>query len=429
VRVWSSRRRVWGAVVVAAAVLAACRDLTVREGGQYASLAIAPVIAPGPPAPAILPIDNARIRVTRPPGDAVADAVINFPADSSRIAVKLRVPLKARSETLRVTVELRAVLVVLYSGSVEVQVWAEGQGPVATPKPVLSYVGPGVQIAQIRIAPRDTVLSFGDLLNFRVTALDASGNPLPDPSVVWSVSPALTPISAAGLLTAPLLRNAVTVRAVTTSGVADSTRLRFVPRPTALAILGGDGQQGAIGTVLGAPLAVVVKAADGLGVPGVPVRFRSITAGGAVRDAQVITDDNGRAETVATLGGLVGAYTYEAAVTGLAPVTFAENAIAAVASALTIVSGNNQSALIGPLLPGPLVVKATDAAGRAVSGALVDWSIVSGGGILGAATTITGSDGTTQVLHTLPLLAGANSIRAALRDAPTIQALFTAIGL
>ena len=295
-RALSSREAQLGAVLLATAVLAACQDVTGPDSQQYASLAIAPVIAPGPRPPDLLPIDNVRIRVTRPSGELVQETVVPFPADSSRISVRLRVPLRGRSERLRVTVELRAALVVLYSGSADVEVWAEGQGPVATSQPSLSYVGPGFQIARIQIAPRDTVLSFGDLLTLRVSAFDAGGNPLPDPAVTWSMTPALTPISAAGQLTAPLVYGTVTVRAVTTSGVGDSTRLRFVPRPTALTILSGNAQQGALGSQLGAPLAVVVKAADGLGVAGVQVRFRSIS-GGSVRDAQVTTDDSGRAET------------------------------------------------------------------------------------------------------------------------------------
>src|ERR1041385_3088141 len=414
-----------GTVVLAAAVLAACQDVTGPDSPQYASLSIAPVIAPGPRPADILPIDNVRIRVTRGSGDLVQETVVPFPADSSRLSVRLRVPLKGKSEGLPAPVELRAALVVLYSGAAEVEVWAEGQGPVATSQPSLSYVGPGGQIARIQIAPRDTVLSFGDLLTLRVSAFDAGGNALPDPAVVWSMTPALTPISVAGVLTAPLVRGNVMVHAVTTSGIGDSTRLGFVPRPTALTILSGNAQQGAIGSVLGAPLAVVVKAADGLGVAGVPVRFRAISAGGSVRDAQVTTDDNGRAETVATLGSAVGAYTYEAAVTGLTAVTFTENAVAAVASALTIVSGNNQSALAGILLPSPLVVKATDAAGNPVSGTVVDWTILAGGGALGAATTTTGPDGTTQVLYTLGAVPGAATIRAALHNAPAVTVSFT----
>src|SRR5258708_40346833 len=97
-------------------------------------------------------------------------------------------------------------------------------------------------------------------------------------------------------------------------------------------------------------------------------------------------------------------------------VSFAETALAAVASALNIVSGNNQSALIGLQLPSPLVVKATDAVGNPVAGILVDWSILSGGGLLGAATTTTGADGTTQVLYTLGAVAGPAPARAGLQS-------------
>src|ERR1044071_702264 len=110
-------------------------------------------------------------------------------------------------------------------------------------------------------------------------------------------------------------------------------------------------------------------------------------------------------------------------------VSFPETAIAAVASALAIVSGNTQSALIGLPLPNPLVVKATDASGNPVSGAQVDWTILSGGGQLGSATTTTGADGTTQVLYTLGSVAGPATIKAALHDAPTVTVSFTETAL
>jgi hypothetical protein len=131
-----------------------------------------------------------------------------------------------------------------------------------------------------------------------------------------------------------------------------------------------------------------------------------------------------------TVGSVAGPASITAALHDAPSVTvsFTETALAAVASTLAIVSGNNQSATAGLPLAQPLIVKATDAAGRAVSGALVDWTIVSGGGLLSAATTTTGADGTTQVLYTLPLQVGANGIRAALHDAPEVQVLFTATG-
>src|SRR5439155_734808 len=108
---------------------------------------------------------------------------------------------------------------------------------------------------------------------------------------------------------------------------------------------------------------------------------------------------------------------------------FTETALAAAASALTLVSGNNQSDLVGLQLANPLVVKATDAAGRAVSGAQIDWTILSGGGWPGSATTTTGSAGTTQILYTLGSLAGPATIRAALLPSPALFRSFTETAL
>src|SRR5207247_683968 len=156
---------------------------------------------------------------------------------------------------------------------------------------------------------------------------------------------------------------------------------------------------------------------------------------------------DGTTQVLYTLGGLPGAATIRAALHNAPAITvsFTETALAGAGLALSIVSGNNQSALVGLPLPSPLVVKATDdlgrpgageqvakatdAAGRAVSGAQFDWTIVSGGGLLGSATTTTGSDGTTQVLYTLGSVAGPATIRAALHNAPAVTVSFTETAL
>ncbi|MBD2606891.1 DUF4082 domain-containing protein [Scytonema hofmannii FACHB-248] len=66
--------------------------------------------------------------------------------------------------------------------------------------------------------------------------------------------------------------------------------------------VGGDNQQGAIGTALPNPLVVEVK--DGSGNPqvGVTVNFTVTNGGGTVSPSSVLTDANGKASTVLTLG-------------------------------------------------------------------------------------------------------------------------------
>jgi hypothetical protein len=200
---------------------------------------------------------------------------------------------------------------------------------------------------------------------------------------------------------------------------------------SALAIVSGNNQSALVGLPLANPLVVKATDAAGRAVSGAQIDWTIVSGGGLLGAATTTTGSDGTTQVLYTLGSVAGPATIRAALHNAPAVTvsFTETALAAVATALTIVSGDNQSALGGLQLPSPLVVKATDAAGRAVSGAQVDWTIVSGGGLLSAATTTTGADGTTQVLYTLPVLLGTKSIRAALHDNPAVQVLFTATGL
>lgn len=310
-------------LILLAGALAACGE-PVGPAELVASLAIAPVLAPGT-IPNALSIDNVRIRLFRAAAATVIDTVVVFPADSNRISVVLRVPLKARSERLLLLVELRLGSQAYYSATETVQLFAEAQGPTPTPHPIVNYVGPGASARTLVITPRDTVITFGDSFSFRVSATDAAGGAVSNLLLLWSTFPAL-PISSSGTLVAPSTRGTAKLRVFTPAGVGDSTTVRFAPAPAALALLNGGGQSGTVGTALGNPFVVQVRGSDGLGVPGVAVHFRAVTAGGAVRDAVVVSDATGLAGTLLTLGNAVGPYVFEASVTGIPVIVVNANA-------------------------------------------------------------------------------------------------------
>jgi adhesin/invasin len=83
-------------------------------------------------------------------------------------------------------------------------------------------------------------------------------------------------------------------------------------------------------------------------------------------------------------------------------VSFSEAVIAASASALTIIAGNNQSGAAGSTLATQLVVQVTDVYGNSVSGTPVSFNDNSAGGSF--STTLIGSDtsGLASVAYTLP---------------------------
>ncbi|MDZ4675191.1 MAG: hypothetical protein SGI84_12100, partial [Gemmatimonadota bacterium] len=75
--------------------------------------------------------------------------------------------------------------------------------------------------------------------------------------------------------------------------------------------------------------------------------------------------------------------------------------------ALTIVSGNNQSGVVGRELPLPLVVKATNASGSVIANMTVDFKVTSGNGSMYVVATSTNTNGVARNYWTLGTVAGA----------------------
>ena len=101
-------------------------------------------------------------------------------------------------------------------------------------------------------------------------------------------------------------------------------------RPRRLAMVSGDGQQGAPGEELAHSFVVEVLDQNGDPIPGVEVTFRVVTQdgtlGGRFTEEKVTTDTSGRAEAWLTLGSTPGRNSVEATVAGLT-VTFRSQGI------------------------------------------------------------------------------------------------------
>lgn len=105
--------------------------------------------------------------------------------------------------------------------------------------------------------------------------------------------------------------------------------LQGIPAPASqLRIQAGDGQTGLAGAELAAPIAVIVT--DDLQNPkaGIPVTFAVASGGGTVSTANAVTNAQGIASVVWTLGPSVGAQTVVATSTGLPAATFVATATA-----------------------------------------------------------------------------------------------------
>ncbi|HTT67876.1 MAG TPA: hypothetical protein VMF70_07605, partial [Gemmatimonadales bacterium] len=90
-------------------------------------------------------------------------------------------------------------------------------------------------------------------------------------------------------------------------------------------------------------------------------------------------------------------------------------------------AGDTQTGTAGQMLPTPLEVKVVDGSGAPVSGVSVSWYVVSGGGSVTPATSITGSTGLAQTSWKLGRVAGANVVSASLPGSSLIPPInFTA---
>src|SRR5688572_8465450 len=96
----------------------------------------------------------------------------------------------------------------------------------------------------------------------------------------------------------------------------------------------------------------------------------------------------------------------------LPPVEFTAMAMAATASQLAIVSGDNQEALVGSPVPQELVVRATDATGAPVAGVAVTFTVTAGAGTVQPGIATTGANGSASTTWTLGAAAGAQTVSA-----------------
>jgi hypothetical protein len=170
-------------------------------------------------------------------------------------------------------------------------------------------------------------------------------------------------------------------------------------------VVGGDGQEGAVGQPLPNPVVVVVETDAGQAMAGRRVDFVAASEGaGGFDPATAMTDSVGRASTHWVLGTAPGVYTAEARVvapdTTVRPaVAFQATAVAGPPDTLRAVGPTSQPGRRGQTLADPLVVKTVDRFGNPVAGVTVEWNAEDGS--LSAETAVTGADGTSSITWTL----------------------------
>jgi hypothetical protein len=145
----------------------------------------------------------------------------------------------------------------------------------------------------------------------------------------------------------------------------------------------GDDQAAPRLTTLLRPLVVRVEDRHGNPIPGASVQFAVVEGGGSVQPGGATTDEEGRASTTWTLGGLVGLQRVTVTSGGLAALSFTANATLPPES-VQIVAGDGQTGIVGQPVAEPPAVRVLGPGGAPLAGLDVEFAVLAGGGLLDA---------------------------------------------
>lgn len=201
--------------------------------------------------------------------------------------------------------------------------------------------------------------------------------------------------------------------------------------PAALALVSGGSATGVVGQPLGEAVQIRLEDTGGAGIPGVPIRFSvaagngSVAAapGGAPVDEVLVETDVAGVATVPewVLGTSTGTQSLEVSFPGLTPILVSVTAGPGAPSALTVASGDFQTADVQEPLTDPVVFEVQDEFGNPVPGVDVQFSVDGGSGSVGASSATTDGQGVVSASWTLGTLVGLQVLTAS-TDAGSAEA-------
>jgi hypothetical protein len=360
------------ASVAAALLMVGCLgDSTGPGHPREARLALAPTFESR--ATLVVPFTTVRVTLSRASGVAL-DRTIDFPPDADSLALELTLTITGTSEVL--TLDLRLINAagdtVFRGGPVPVTASATSLGtPTAVPV-ALRYSGLGSNAASVSISPRNAALTFQDSIALTAMALDSGGQPIPGTPIVWSsLDPSLAsvPADTAGKVLGLTTRGVARIEARLLTNQADTAQVTVQPVAVALSVVSGNAQTAPVGALLPQPLVARVKAADSLGVQGVPVNISVTTGGGSVSKAADTSDANGDVTIAWTLGAAAGAESLAVTAPSLpgAAARFSATAVAGAANSLAFLV-QPSTVPAGAAIAPPVQVAARDSFGNTVTG-------------------------------------------------------------
>jgi uncharacterized protein (TIGR03437 family) len=173
----------------------------------------------------------------------------------------------------------------------------------------------------------------------------------------------------------------------------------------------GNNQAGGPGQQLPQALVVHVSDSSGNTLAGTTVTWQVVTPGTVVLSNVItVTDLNGNASAIATLGSVAGIAQVKA-IAGTASATFNLSVVVPSTGILKI-SGDNQTAQVNTPFGAPLVVEVVDATNKGVPGVQVNFQVTSGNATLGSLSASTDSNGQASIAVQASSTAGAVTVTA-----------------
>ncbi len=339
----STRIRTLLAGLGAAVLLGSCGSEPTGPATRMGRLALAPVFANAEEA-AIVQVSFVRVRINESlRTDAVLDTVIAWPATGDSLIVTLALPVTATPYALRLAMANAQGDTVFRAGPIPVRATFNPRREDAA-APVLTYIGVGANATGVRFVNPPASALFGATVPIVAEAFDGQNTVIAGTPIAFSlVNPADSvrarfPDRGIGSLVVGTQRGTVAVQARLLTGPSVTTNIAIQPVANGIIAQSGNAQTGVAGGVLAQPLVARVRAADGLGVQGVPVTFAVLTGGGTLSVLTDTSDLNGDVSSTLTLGALIGAQTVRASVPSVpgAEVTFTATATGGAAARLLI---------------------------------------------------------------------------------------------
>jgi subtilisin family serine protease len=351
-----------GGTSTAAAVLgvATFADLTLdHSGAGYTLTASAPSAATaGSAAFDVAPGPASRLTFTVQPtsafqGSAIVPAVVVTARDAygngasaftGPVAIAIAIGTNPSNGSLSGTLSRTAVAGVATFNDLAIDSAGAGYTLAATASGLTPATSAPFQVvhvdvfARLKFTAQPTDVTAGSAIApvVSVTAVDQLGNPAAGFTGSVIIALAANPAGGTlgGTLSAPAVSGVATFADLrldkrgtgyrlwaTSAGLAPDTSASFAVGagpPARIAVLGGDGQIGAAGTVLPAPYSVRAEDQFGNPVSGATVAWAISSGGGGVNPVQSVTDSLGDAAAIRTLGAHAGIQSVAATLAGLA---------------------------------------------------------------------------------------------------------------